>query len=384
MLKKIKIPYIGVLPIILISAVIIKLIFSTNISVAGVISVLYSCIAYFVWGFVYAYFLNPLMVFFERLISSRKDTERIKKYKRAGVIAFLYLLIAGLITIFVVAIVPTIRQGISEIIDNIPRYAANFEMWVSDLTNSFDLTLTQTIEQYANSVFASLYNWLMGVLNVSSIGNAVSSAVSVSAQMVVRAVFGIVVSVYYLYSKEGLIKKVKELVLAVFTEKKADEIFKTGRRINDIFKNFILSRLLQSLIMFIIGLVVLAILRVPLAPLVAFIIAITNMIPYFGPWLGAIPCVMLALFIGGWLPAVIVVAFAVGIQILDNLIVGPKIMSTQVGISPLLVIAGVTIGGKFGGVIGMFLGVPLVAVVKLVFYDRFISKRLKEKNLQIS
>lgn len=384
MFKKIKIPYLGVLPVVILSAVIIKLIFGTNISVTGIVAVLYSCIAYFVWGFVYAYFLNPLMVFFERLISSKKDTERKRKYKRAGIIAFLYLFIAGLITIFIVAIVPTIRQGVKEIIDNIPRYAASFEVWIADLTNSLDPTITQTIEQYTNSIFASLYNWLTGVLNLSSISNAVSSAVSVSAQMVVRAVFGVVVSVYYLYSKEGLIKNVKDLISAVFTEKTANNIFRTGRKINDIFKSFILSRLLQSLIMFVIGLVALVAFRVPLAPLVAFIIAVANMIPYFGPWLGAIPCVLLALFLGGWLPAMVVVAFAVGIQVVDNLIVGPKIMSTQVGISPLLVIAGVTIGGKFGGVIGMFLGVPLVAIFKLVFYDRFISKRLKEKNLQIS
>ena len=125
MFKKWKIPYLGTLPVVLIAAVLIKLVFTTNISVTGILSTLYSCIAYFVWGFVFAYLLNPAMAFFERLISSSKDSIRAARYKRAGIIAFLYLLIAGLITIFVVAIVPTIRNGIGDLLDNIPRYATN-------------------------------------------------------------------------------------------------------------------------------------------------------------------------------------------------------------------------------------------------------------------
>lgn len=384
MFKKWKIPYLGTLPVVLIAAVLIKLVFTTNISVTGILSTLYSCIAYFVWGFVFAYLLNPAMAFFERLISSSKDSIRAARYKRAGIIAFLYLLIAGLITIFVVAIVPTIRNGIGDLLDNIPRYATNFEIWISDFTNSFDPAITETVEEYAKNLFETVYNWLTGVMDISSIGGAVTSAVSVSAQAVMRMVFGIVISIYFLYSKEGLERNIKQLLYSLFSEKTVENTIRIGREINVIFQNFIVSKLLQSMIMFAIGLIVLVPLRVPLAPLIALIIAITNMIPYFGPWIGAVPCVLISLFIGGLWPAVITILFAVGIQILDNLIVGPKIMSTQVGISPLLVIAGVTIGGKFGGILGMFLGVPLIAVLKLVFYDRFIGRRLKEKNIQIS
>ena len=151
MLKKLKIPYLGILPIILIAAVLIKLIFTTNISVTSIISTVYSCIAYFVWGFVFAYLLNPAMAFFERVISSRKDTLRAARYKRAGIIAFLYLLIAGLCTVFIVAIVPTIRTGVSDLIDNIPRYATNFEIWIADLTNSFDPDITESVELYTKN-----------------------------------------------------------------------------------------------------------------------------------------------------------------------------------------------------------------------------------------
>lgn len=322
------------------------------------------------------------MVFFENLIHSQKDSPRIEHIKRGGVVAFLYLLIAGSITIFIVAIAPTIRTGVSELVDNIPRYAQNFEMWITDITNRFDPELAATVEEYVSNVFATMYNWLKGVVDFSSIGGAVTSAVSVSAQMVMRFFFGIVVSIYFLMGKEELITQFKRFLYAIFSKSFARKTVETGREINVIFMNFVVSKILQSLIMFIIGLIVLIPLKVPLAPLISLIIAITNMIPYFGPWIGAIPCVLLTMFYDPW-KALIVIIYAVGIQILDNLIIGPKIMSDQVGISPLLVIAGVTIGGTFGGILGMFLGVPFVAVAKLVFYDRFVEKRLKEKEIEI-
>lgn len=384
MFKKMKIPYLGLLPVVFLAAVIIKLVFAAEISFQGVLSTLYDCVAYFIWGFAFAYLLNPAMGFFERLVSSQKDKTSGKRRKRAAIIAFLYLLILGLLTIFVVAVVPTIRTGVGELLDNIPRYAFEFEAWMLDFTNSFDPEIAETVEVYTKGLFETLYNWLTGVMDLSSIGGAVTSAVSGSAQAVMRVFFGVVVSVYLLYSKEELILQAKKLTYSLFSEKRTESIFKTMQEVNVIVQNFIVSKLLQSFIMFTIGMIVLVPFRVPLAPLIALIIAITNMIPYFGPWIGAVPSVFLVLCVGGFLPALITVLFAVGIQILDNLIIGPKIMSTQVGISPLLVIAGVTIGGKFGGIFGMFLGVPFIAVLKLVFYDRFISKKLKEKNLQIS
>ena len=381
-MKKYKIPYISVIPVLIIAFFLFKLIFTTEISISGIFSVAYSCIAYFVWGLVLAYLLNPAMVFFENLIHSQKDSPRVAHVKRGGVVAFLYLLIAGSITIFIVAIAPTIRTGVSELVDNIPRYAQNFEMWITDITNRFDPELAATVEEYVSNVFATMYNWLKGVVDFSSIGGAVTSAVSVSAQMVMRFFFGIVVSIYFLMGKEELITQFKRFLYAIFSKAFARKTVETGREINVIFMNFVVSKILQSLIMFIIGLIVLIPLKVPLAPLISLIIAITNMIPYFGPWIGAVPCVLLAMFYDPW-KALIVIIYAVGIQILDNLIIGPKIMSDQVGISPLLVIAGVTIGGTFGGILGMFLGVPFVAVAKLVFYDRFVEKRLKEKEVEL-
>lgn len=380
-MKKFKIPYLNVLPVLFISFLLFKLINNTEISIGGVFQTLYGCIAYFVSGFVIAYLMNPAMCFCERLIQSQKDTERARGLKRGGVIAFLYLLFIGIITIFVVAVIPTIRTGVREIIDNIPQYTLKLETWLEDFSLSADPELSGIIEGRIEESFKLLYNWLQNA-DLSSIGGALTSAVSSSATALIRFGFGLIVSIYFLFSKETLLLSIKKLCYALLGRKHADRLMDTGRKINTIFLNYIVSKLLQSLILFILGLIVLVPIGIPLAPLIAFFIAVTNMIPYFGPYIGAIPSIIVVLFYSP-IKALWVAIYAVGAQILDNTIIGPKIMSEQVGISPLLVIAGVTLGGIFGGILGMVLGVPIVAVIKLVFYDPFIERKLKEQNISL-
>lgn len=380
-MKKIKIPYLNILPVLFLAFLLFKLVDSTELSFDGVFKIAYGCIAYFVSGLVVAYLLNPAMVFFENLISSQKDSKRTKRLKRGGVIAFLYLLLAGVLTIFVVAIIPTIRNGVREIADNLPAYTGKIEEWLSLFSAVQDPELTGTLEGWLEEGTGVLYNWLQG-LDLSTIGGVISNGVSSVATALIRFGFGLIISVYYLYSKETLIESVKKLIYALFGQNRADRILHVSSQINTIFLDFIVSKLLQSMILFIVGMMVLVPIGIPLAPLIALIIAVTNMIPYFGPVLGAVPCVVLVLLYSP-VKALWMALYAVGIQILDNTVIGPKITSEQVGISPLLVIAGVTLGGTFGGILGMILGVPLVAVLKLVFYDPYIERKLKEKGIDM-
>ncbi len=374
-MKKLKIPYLNLLPVLLIAFVMFKLVDNTQLSFSGVFSLVYACIAYFVTGFVVAYLLNPAMNFFENLIRSQRDSETARKLKRAGVIAFLYLMLIGIVTIFVVAIVPTIRDGINEIAANIPRYAENIQRTLIELPGTLDPQIYDAIDTWLENGFTVLYNWLSG-MDFSAIGQGVSSI----ATGLIRFFFGFIISAYFLYSKEGLCLAAKRLLFALCSQKNAEKVMETGQKINGIFLNFIVSKLLQSLILFMIGLLVLVLLDIPLAPLVALIIAVTNMIPYIGPWVGGAVCILVILFYSP-LKALWVLLYILGVQVVDNTIISPKVMSDQMGISPLLVIAGVTLGGIFGGILGMFLGVPVVAVLKLVFYDPFIEKRLRDKNI---
>ncbi len=381
-MKKWKIRYLDVLPVLFIGLWLCKMIFTTDMSFSGLFSTLYSCIAYFVYGLAFAYFLNPLVVFLEHFIVKEDDALKKRKVKRGLSIAVVYLVVAGFISVFVINIIPTIVSGINEFLLLLPNYLASFQKWTGDVFDIFGPEIGRKFGGNLSEIITTFYSWFEQRFDVFHFSGVVTNAVSGSAKTVIRIVFGIVISVYFLFGKENFFRHTKRFVYATFSVKRADHILECGKEVNQIFFNFLISKLLQAFVVFVLGLVVLVPFDIPLAPLISLFLAVTNMIPYIGPWIGAVPSVLIALLFNP-VKALIVLLFIIGMQIIDNLFIGPKIVSDRIGISPLLVIAGVAIGGTIGGIIGMFIGVPLVAAIKLVFYDKFIAKRLREKELDI-
>jgi len=381
-MKKMKIRYLDFIPILIIAFFICKLVFTTDISFSGIFETVYSCVAYFIYGLIIAYFLNPLLSVIERRVARTQDTVKAKKVKRGLSIATLYLVLLGFISIFIVTIIPAIGSGISDFIKELPQYLAKFQIWFNDTVSFFNEDLAKDLSSKLTQIVMNFYDWVTKQVDVEKVGSAVATTVGVSAKVVIRFVFGILISIYFLFGKENLVTHLKRLTYAVFSKENADKMIDYGRQINKIFNDFIVSKIVQAFVVFIIGLIVLVPFDIPLAPLISLLLAVTNIIPYIGPWIGSIPSVILALLYSP-IKALIVLIFIVAMQIIDNLFIAPKIMSDRVGISPLLVIAGVAIGGTFGGFIGMFIGVPVVAVIKLVFYDNFIERRLKEKDIDI-
>lgn len=381
-MKKWRIKYLDFIPILIIAFLLCKIVFTTDISFSGIIETIYSCVAYFIYGLVFAYFLNPLLSALEARIITSKDTQKTKKIKRAISITALYLVVIGFVAIFVVTIIPAIVSGIKDFVKELPQYLANFQIWFNNTVSLFNDDLAKELSAKLTQLVMNFYEWITSKADVEKIGSAVATTVGVSAKVVVRIVFGILISIYFLSGKERLLRHAKRFAYAVFKTETSEKVIDYGRQINKIFYDFIIGKLVQAFVIFIIGLVVLVPFNIPLAPLISLLLAMTNIIPYIGPWIGSVPSVLLALLYSP-IKAIIVLAFIIIMQILDNLFIAPKIMSDRVGISPLLVIAGVAIGATFGGFIGMFVGVPVVAVAKLVFYDNFIEKRLKEKNINI-
>ena len=369
-MKKMRVKHLSFLPVIIISFLIFKLITESDISFSGIFSLLYSCFAYFIWGGVIAYLFNPLVTFFDKLIVSKKDSHRIKKAKRIFVISFLYLSFFGLFTLFIVGIIPTISDGIEEITNKIPSYVLyirNFSDKIAERT-AF-LPLNELLEK----ALSMLYDFLSEI-NLLDIYGYTSSVLGGSALAVVRLFFGFSISVYFLYSKENILSEAKKLLHALFSQRTALKISKALMSINEIFSDFLGGKLIESLIMFLLGAVVLWWLNIPLSAFISLIIAVTNIIPYFGPYIGAVPSILITLMFSP-VKALWVLIYAVSIQLIDNFIIGPKVMSGHVGISPLLVILGVTVGGELFGILGMFIGVPVVAAIKRVVYDSFIERR---------
>lgn len=381
-MKKIRLKHLDLIPILLIAFLLFKLVFSADMSITTAADTVYSCIAYFIYGLLIAYFLNPLVSYVERRLVKDSDSHKKKNAKRSIIIAGVYLMVLGLIVVFFVSIIPSIVAAITDFVENFPEYLANFQ----NLLNNWFAFLSPDVTQRVNLMLAqfadNFTNWATNNLDVEKVSGVVSTAVSGSARFVINLTFGIVVSIYFLHGKEHILKQLRRFIYAVMSEEKAEYTFKCGRKINKIFYDFILSKLVQAFVIFVLGLVVLMPLGIRFAPVISLVLAVSNMIPYIGPWIGSVPCTFILLLYDP-IQAVILLAFILAMQLIDNVLIGPKITSDRVGINPLLAIAGVAIGGTLGGVIGMFIGVPIVAVVKLVFYDGFVERRLKEKNLDL-
>lgn len=371
-MEKFRVKYLTLLPVIIVSFLIFKLITESGITFSGIFSFLYSCFAYFIWGGVIAYLFNPLVVFFDKLIASKKDSAKMKKLKRIFVLGFIYLLFSGLLTLFFVAIIPKVSDGIREITNKIPHiviYVRNFSDKIAE--NASFLPFKNLLEK----LLGALYDFLSEI-NLTDFYEPAKKFLGGSALAMFRFFFGFFISAYFLYSKESLLASSKKLLFALFSDRTANKILKASKSINEIFSDFYGGKLIESLIIFLIGYVVLWWLEIPLFSFISLIIAVTNAIPYFGPIIGAIPSILITLLFSP-IKAFWVLLYTVFIQLLDNFIISPKVMSSHVGISPVLVILGATVGGELFGVFGMFLGVPLLAAFKRVFYDAFIERRSK-------
>ena len=184
-----------------------------------------------------------------------------------------------------------------------------------------------------------------------------------------------------LIDKEKLIRNFKRLIYVIMKKNTAERFISTLKDANEIFSNFVIGKALDSLIIGIICFIFMKMVGLEYAMLISVIVGITNMIPYFGPFIGAIPGSILLLTVN-WKMAFVFIIWIVVLQQFDGLYLGPKILGDRLGLRPLWIIFAITVGGYFFGPIGMFLGVPTVAVIAYLL-DRWITRVLIKKNIDI-
>ena len=192
-------------------------------------------------------------------------------------------------------------------------------------------------------------------------------------------IVGIIVSIYLMTMKEKSLARCCKAVYALFDEKKANAVVHGTRQVDRIFSGFVRGKLLDSLIIGALCFIGGSILKLPYTPLVSVVVGVTNVIPFFGPFLGAIPSAFLILLVSPK-QCLIFVIFIVVLQQFDGNILGPKILGDATGISSFWVIVAILVGGGFGGVLGMFIGVPVFACAQeLLKY--LMDKRLRKRNM---
>lgn len=351
--------------------------------VKQLLGTIWGVISPLVGGFVIAYLLNTPVTFFkEKVYASRKQ--------RLGLsILTVYLLALALVVLLLQLVLPQVGDSLLQLLSNLTTYLGNLSKMVQELTQVLHVegdTLTELVNSYNELIreFSSadivkritelLTTSVPQILDLSlSLGNGV-------VNVVVNGLTALITSIYMLFGKERLIRQLKRLIYAIFPSEAVDRILTIAGRSNKIFSGFINGKLLDSAIIGVLCFVLCAIFRIPYAVLISVVIGVTNVIPVFGPIVGAVPCLMILVIVNPW-AALRFGVLIIALQQFDGNILGPKILGNSTGLSALGVLVAIIVGGGLFGFIGMLLGVPTFAVI-CSLVDDWTEQRLHKKGLE--
>ena len=302
-----------------------------------------------IYGLVIAYLLGPIESFWNRRLAIILK-ERMKNDKRAeGIAKGLSILIALVIATIIVCgllllVSPRLAESIATMIDSFPFYVREVQSFIDNLLKEHPEIQVLSGEAYGK------------------IMEHMESFISTDLIPQMNILIGVIVSIYVLMSKEKFIGQGKKMLYALFKPNVANNILTITRQSNRIFGGFISGKLLDSLIIGIICFIGLYIMGTPYMVLVSVIVGVTNVIPFFGPYIGAIPSAFLILLVD-WKQCVCFVIFIIILQQIDGNILGPKILGNSTGLSAFWVVFAILLGGGLFGFVGMILGVPVFAVI---------------------
>lgn len=334
----------------------------------------------FVIAFFIAYILNPLVKRIDRLYQRLIFKDKFTSGRKYLSIATTYVIVLSFITITLLYITPELLKTVKDI-DNtyssisIAEIETKITNLLNELEDKFPSLDIKIIEDKVNDFIPDLFSYCTTLLT-----NLLSISFSI-VKTFINVLLSIVISCYMLADKNTLRHNFKRVLYALFPSPKANYIVETLKECNTIFSSFIIGKSIDSLIIGVICFVVMTLLKLDYAILLSVIVGITNMIPYFGPFIGAIPGIIIYLFINP-VEALIFGIMIFALQQFDGLYLGPKILGESTGLTPLWVIFGITVGGASAGVIGMFLGVPITAVVAYLL-NKYINTRLEHKKVKI-
>ncbi len=335
-------------------------------------------------GVAIAYLLNPLANKMEGGLHKlfKKEPKDQKAGLRRDVIirtvcAFTVVFgMVGIVLVLLGLLLPQVVISVSGLIRNFPHYIDE----ITDLIQS-NVRLREFLNDILTNASQFISDWLdKNVLqNIQSYITSAASGVVNVVTLIGDIGVGLIVAVYVLCSARTFKAQAKKIVYALFNKRQAKVILDTTRKSNEIFGGFISGKLVDSLIVGLLCFAGMTLLRMPYVALVSVIVGVTNVIPFFGPWIGMVPStiiVMLADFRKG----IIVLIFIILLQQLDGNVIGPKILGKSTGLSAFWVVFSVMLFGKMWGILGMLVGVPVFGVIYYIV-ETFINYRLKLRGM---
>lgn len=325
---------------------------------------LLSIIAPFIYALVFAYVLNPIMKIFEKKL----------KLSRGASVLCTYLIILGLLTICMVFLIPTLVDSIGSMIDEVPSYVTKVQGWITKAYNNPRLKEAINdigLASYLSSIPSNIGSIISGMLEGS-----LTSIFNIATNLL-KIVFGMLISIYVLIYKELFIEKGKTVICMIFKEKWASRIINQGRKYHKNIGTYVGAKAVDSLIIGLLAFIGLMIIKAPYHYLIAIIVGVTNMIPYFGPLVGEIVGVFFGIFVS-WKIALITFIYLLALQQFDAWFLEARVVGGKLSLNPVSIIFGIIVGGGFFGVIGMLLASPTMATITDIYKEK--EKKFLDKN----
>lgn len=331
----------------------------------------------FIIGFSIAYIINFLLDFYEEKVFKSKYMNKLKFKSTKGLSILLSYITAFLIISMVVRfLLPQVIDSIVGLVNDIPMYITNTTEFFNDIVKDLHIE-----DQYSKILIDNYNNAINNVIKfVTNLIPALGGMVAKVASSIWNVILGIIISVYLLIDKEKLCALSKKITFALLNERYANNLISLAHKSNYTFGRFLVGKIIDSLIIGVLTFIILTIFKMPYTVLVSVIVGITNIIPFFGPFIGAIPSFIIILFVSP-IQALWFLLIILFIQQLDGNLIGPKILGDTIGISAFWILFSILVASKLLGIIGMIIGVPLFAIFYSVV-KIFIEGRLEKKGLK--
>ena len=328
-------------------------------------------------GLCFAYLFNPILDIIEKFL--KKHIKYFKNKHQIRIISMIitYIFIITLIILFLYIIMPQLLSTLKYILDNFPIYIDNFKINIKNLAYKNDVLslILDELLKYTEQIFNHTYTFLGDTLpKVYDIAKNITVTV-------MNIIIGMVVSVYILANKEMYFFQTRKFLRAIFSKDTVKTILNMVKSTHTVFSGFISGKIVNSIIVGVICFIGMTIFKFPFASLISVLVGVTNVIPYFGPFIGAIPSILLIMVIDP-LKGLFFSIFILILQQFDGNYLGPKILGETTGLSPFWVIFSIILFGGLFGVLGMFIGVPIFAIIySIVKY--LVNGLLEEKNQNV-
>jgi predicted PurR-regulated permease PerM len=353
---------------------IICVFFFLKVDIGGIWNKVFSVLKPIIYGIIIAYILNRIVKLFETKVFVFLDKKKGRlKFKRSISVVCTYVSVILLFTGFVLIIVPQIIAGINDLRNNIYLYISSLQGWITGFASKIP-ELSGVVEKlmaYVGDLLSSISKVIEYIM--PKLTGIISDAIVILKDITL----GIILSIYFLLQKEKFLAQGKRMICAIFSERKYNKFVLAMKRADSSFGGYIVAMAFDSLLVGLECFVVCYIVGIPYYPLVSLIVGVTNFIPFFGPFIGAIPSAFI-IFIADPISVVWFAIIILIIQQIDGNIIAPKIIGDNLNLSSVWVVIAITVMSGLFGFTGMVIGVPLFSLI-YAWVGNIVSNKLKSK-----